>query len=216
MAKLLDGGGLLNKERVYTISFVLSSILAISAMAYSISIKMDIVDKDIKKPISVRQDTLTENEPSFKGKENEILNDKNINSKDNEVIENMHEVTEINENDVDFIENEDILSDNKDISLNNVEERTIENMPVFKVASSEILASLSLLDKEKLLVIGSKLSPLDYARIKEHLYMKDRAEGVKKAVLLLKERLSREDYKKVKDIMDTYINMEVIEKEDEK
>lgn len=207
----------MNKERVYTIGFVLSSILAICAMTYSISTKMDIVDKNIEKPISVREDTLTEKEPSFKGKENEILNDKNINSTDNEVIENMHEVIETNENDEDFLESEDILSENnKDISLNNVEESTIEDMPVFKIASSEILASLSLLDKEKLLVIGSKLSPLDYARIKEYLYMKDRDEGVKKAILLLKERLSREDYKKVKDIMDAYINMEVIEKEDEK
>ncbi|GAA0177728.1 hypothetical protein SH2C18_09020 [Clostridium sediminicola] len=199
----------MNKERVYTISFILSSILAISAMMYSLSNNKNIVHGDIKKSVSVREEIPTEKQSLFKEKEIESSNDKENNGENNEMIENIDEVTKTNEN-------EQNLSNNNDIVINNVKEKTVEDIPVFKIASSEILSNLSLIDKENLLVIGSKLAPLDYARVKEYLYMKDREEGVKKTILLLKERLSSKDYKKVKNIMDDYINMELMEKEDEK
>lgn len=209
LVKLLNRGDLLNKERVYTISFILSSILAISAMMYSLSNNKNIVNDDIKKSVSVREEIPTEKEFLLKEKEIESSNNKENNRKNNEMIGNINKIKQTNEN-------KKNLSNNKDIVINNIKEKTVEDIPVFKIASSEILANLSLIDKENLLVIGSKLAPLDYARVKEYLYMKDREEGVKKTILLLKERLSSKDYKKVKNIMDDYINMELIEKKDEK
>lgn len=205
----------MKKERVYTVVFVLSSILAITAMLYSINNKA-VVNEDTIDPISSVEKKNVEEE--YVPKADESRDSKN--GDNDTLIDEINENNEENKNvddDSDTIEKENNTSskniDNTSLD-DSIENEENEGVPVFKVASSKILGSLSLLDKEKLLVIGTKLAPLDYVRIKEYLYMDDRDEGVKNAILLLKERLSDEDYEKVKEIMDEYINIDSIEKED--
>lgn len=81
--------------------------------------------------------------------------------------------------------------------------------PVFKVSRSQIKDSLTLLDKEKLLSVASKLSAVDYEKIKE--YLQDGSDDdMKSTIKLLKERLSDKDYEKVKEVAQKFINMEAI------
>lgn len=86
-----------------------------------------------------------------------------------------------------------------------------EAKSVFKVSAGNIEKSLSTMDKAKLLFIGSKLSTVDEGRVKDYLSNKDQEEGVKKAYKLLKQRLDDDDINKVKEILEKYINIDVVE-----
>lgn len=86
-----------------------------------------------------------------------------------------------------------------------------EAKSVFKVNAGTIEKSLSTMDKAKLLFIGSKLSTVDEGRVKDYLSDNDREEGVKKAYKLLKQRLDDDDINKVKEILEKYINIDVVE-----
>ena len=86
-----------------------------------------------------------------------------------------------------------------------------ETKPVFKVSAGSIEKSLSTIDKAKLLFIGSKLSTVDEGRVKDYLSDNDPEEGVRKAYKLLQQRLNEEDLNKVKEILEKYINIDVVE-----
>lgn len=83
---------------------------------------------------------------------------------------------------------------------------------VFKVDSRTIVNNLSMMDKLKLLSISSKLSKTDYKKVDGYLKEDNAEEGVKKAYRVLKEKLNDNDMNKIKDILERYIDVEVIEK----
>lgn len=83
---------------------------------------------------------------------------------------------------------------------------------VFKVDSRTIVNNLSMMDKLKLLSISSKLSKTDYKKVDGYLKEDNAEEGVKKAYKVLKEKLNDNDMNKIKDILERYIDVEVIEK----
>lgn len=83
---------------------------------------------------------------------------------------------------------------------------------VFKVDSRTIVNSLSMMDKLKLLSISSKLSKVDYKKIDGYLKEDNAEEGVKKAYKVLKEKLNDKDMNKIKEILENYIDVNIIEK----
>lgn len=98
--------------------------------------------------------------------------------------------------------------DNK--SVNNKDDSSGGEVPVFKVSKAKISESLTLSDKAKLLSVASKLSAVDYEKINK--YLGDSSDqNVKNAIKLLKERLSEKDYEKVKEVAKKFINMDVVE-----
>ena len=81
---------------------------------------------------------------------------------------------------------------------------------MFKVSRAKINDSLTLSDKAKLLSIASKLSAVDYEKVRKYLES-GADEDVKNAIKLLKERLSEKDYDRVKEVAKKVINMDVVE-----
>lgn len=86
-----------------------------------------------------------------------------------------------------------------------------DSTAVFKVESSTIEDSLSIMDKAKLLGVATKISPVDYARIYNYLYDENSARGIINTFRLLKTRLSNSDYDKIKDIASQYMDVDCIE-----
>ena len=80
----------------------------------------------------------------------------------------------------------------------------------FKVSKNEIMSSLSLIDKGRILIIASKLSAIDYKKIQELLKIGDE-KGIITAIKLLKEKLSEKDYTKIRGIAEKFLNMEMVE-----
>lgn len=101
-----------------------------------------------------------------------------------------------------------VKQDNK--ATNDKNDSSKEDVPVFKVSRSQINDSLTLADKTKLLSIASKLSAVDYEKVKEYL-QSGSDQDIKNTVKLLKERLSEKDYDKAKEVAQKIINMDVVE-----
>lgn len=98
-----------------------------------------------------------------------------------------------------------------DDNKNNTNSNNEKDVSVFKVSKSEIKDDLTIADKEKLLSIGSKLSAVDYEKINEYLKNGNK-EDIKNTIKLLKERLSDKDYKKVQQVAEKFINMDLVDK----
>lgn len=112
-------------------------------------------------------------------------------------------------NSVNESKNEDsVKQDNK--SDSGKSDSSKEDVPVFKVSRSEINDSLTLADKTKLLSIASKLSAVDYEKVRGYL-QSGSDQDIKNTVKLLKERLSEKDYDKAKEVAQKIINMDVAE-----
>lgn len=178
------------------------------------------------------ENTNLKNKSKICAEKNNNMNLEGINEKKNKHIIQKYDKDENNKNlteDVNFNKNkrkvekiEDISTDevykkgkyNKYFYIENegIEEDMME-VPVFKVSTNVIRKELTFKDKQKLLVMASKLSSFDYCRIKKDLYCPDAEEGVKDALLLARERLSEKDYEKVKKILDRFINIDAIENE---
>jgi hypothetical protein len=205
---------LLKRESMYTVIVVISTLISVSAMIFVVSNNEKYIKSSVEKKIYI--DLNKEDYTSSETDSTKI--DTQIDYKEEE-----DNQVDISKNKDDFIqkdkENENqeklnIDTEDKVSEEYNLEEKIVEDTSVFKVSSAEIFNRLTFSDKEKLLVVSSKLSPIDYACITEYLHMDDRDEGVKKAILLLKSRLSNKDYTKVKEIMNEYINIELIEEND--
>ncbi|QGU94151.1 hypothetical protein GOM49_02465 [Clostridium bovifaecis] len=82
-----------------------------------------------------------------------------------------------------------------------------EDAPVFKVSTDVMREEVTLRDKQKLFIIATKLSPYDFAKIREYLYWKDEEEAARRIIALIKEKLDYKDYEKVKSILGRYIYM---------
>lgn len=98
-----------------------------------------------------------------------------------------------------------------DDNKSNTNSNNEKDVSVFKVSKSKIKDDLTIADKEKLLSIGSKLSAVDYEKINEYL-KNGNEEDIKNTIKLLKERLSDKDYKKVQQVAEKFINMDLVDK----
>jgi hypothetical protein len=86
-----------------------------------------------------------------------------------------------------------------------------QDVSVFKVSKWRVQDSLTLLDKEKLLSVVMKLSPVDYKKITQYL-QNGSNEDIKNTIKLLRERLSDKDYKKIMEVAQKFINIDVVER----
>lgn len=90
-------------------------------------------------------------------------------------------------------------------------ESTKNKKAILKNQDKTIDETISTKDKIKLLSIYTKLSTIDEGRIKSYLTCEEPEQGVRDAYKLLQQRLKKEDFEEVKDIMKNYINLDVVE-----
>ncbi|MDP4177290.1 MAG: hypothetical protein Q8900_02985 [Bacillota bacterium] len=121
-------------------------------------------------------------------KDNNIAADKNSDMSDNF------------NNNLNSSENNDTVDDNNEKAVS-----------VFKVDADKIQDELTLSDKEKILRIASKLSPVDYVKVKSYLESNNSENGIIETMKLLKKRLTDSDYKKIREIAGKFLNMDVID-----
>lgn len=95
-------------------------------------------------------------------------------------------------------------SDEDDHSLNN-------KIDVFKVNKYSIPSKIKISDKGKLLSIAKSLSFSDYRLLLEHIKRNDELDAAVDIFRILKDRLNEDEYNFIKDIMNPYINIELIE-----
>lgn len=158
---------------------------------------INVSENNSESKVNSDSDKLKEIKDASKG--NSEKRNNNISSKKDEIAQ-----SEKNKN-TQQINNKKILNENEKVAR-------METVSVFKVSKDDIKSKLSLADKEKILNAATKLSPVDYAKIKKYIESEDSEEGIKMAMKLLKERLSEKDYNKVREVASKFLNMELIEK----
>jgi hypothetical protein len=88
-----------------------------------------------------------------------------------------------------------------------------EKNQVIKVPVDEIVSCLSLSEKGKLLTISKRLSNEDYDKFNEYLSYKNQKIGVRKAIEILEEKLSDQEFNRIKEILGKYIDMDTVEED---
>lgn len=133
--------------------------------------------------------------------------EESIENNEYDIVENDTEDTRTeNEDDHEELEDEDKNTDSQD-----KKEAYVQKQELFKVSTADIRKKLTLRDKQKLMLLARKLSPFDYSRIKKDLYAENQEEGVKDALRVAKKRLSDEEYNEVKEILEEFINMDLVD-----
>ena len=84
---------------------------------------------------------------------------------------------------------------------------------LYKIDKNKILEKLSSDDKRNLEKITKKLSTLDMRKIKGYFEDLNDEKGVINTFVLLKKRLSSDDYKKIEEISNSFLDMDEINKE---
>jgi hypothetical protein len=82
---------------------------------------------------------------------------------------------------------------------------------VFKVSTGKIMENLSISDKVRLLYVSMQLGKENYKKVEAYLYADNAADGVLKALKLLREELAEKEYKKVRKIAGKFIDMDAAE-----
>lgn len=84
---------------------------------------------------------------------------------------------------------------------------------LYKVGKEKALEQLSDNDKKDLEKIINKLSAFDIGKIKDYYADSNEDEGIVDIFSLLKKRLATEDYKKIEEISNSFLDIKGIEKE---
>lgn len=101
----------------------------------------------------------------------------------------------------------------KDFAKENASEEVVSyKSNIYKIDKNQILKRISSDDKKDLEKILKKLSTLDMGKIKEYFEDTNDDEGVVNSFLLLKKRLTNDDYKKIEEISDSYLDINQIHK----
>lgn len=133
-----------------------------------------------------------------------VKNDDNFNNDKKEIRENEVELdNDKSEGKQDNVQRE--KTDAKGQFINTNEE---ESISVFKIDKNLIVGSLTFKEKKNLTKIITSLSMNDYALIMESIKNDGELECVKKVNSILVERLDKEAYEVVKEILEPYINLE--------
>lgn len=100
-----------------------------------------------------------------------------------------------------FKQSGEIIKNNNTKSTNESSEEEKENKYTPKLEKN-----LTAVEKEKLLTVSNKLSAVDYEKVKMWLGS-DKSQESMEALKLLKQRLSNDDYQKIKSISDEFIGI---------
>lgn len=159
------------------------------------------IDENINENIDEKEIDKSEEEP-IDLKKNDVTNkyEKDTSKNKEKKVDYKHDIVK---------KVEEVLNEEESVE-DYLEEETAS---VFKVHTSKILDGLTFDEKKQLFLLGSKLNVRDYIKIKDYLYAKDQEQGVLDAIFLMKERLSKEDYDKVKEISERFIDMDRAEEE---
>jgi hypothetical protein len=84
---------------------------------------------------------------------------------------------------------------------------------LYRIDKNEILEKLSSDDKRNLEKITKKLSTLDIRKIKGYFEDSNDEKGLINTFVLLKKRLSSDDYKKIEEISNSFLDVDKINKE---
>lgn len=130
-------------------------------------------------------------------------------------IEKETEENKENKND-DGIKNEEKQKESKvEIIYDDENKDSVANMSLLKMDSDDILDNISFIDKAKLVKIGYKLQTVDRKKIEDWvLYSPINIDGARKAYSLLKSRLSSSDFNELEEILNPYVNFDVLGEND--
>ncbi|MCY6958796.1 hypothetical protein [Clostridium brassicae] len=156
---------------------------------------------------------IEENKEIIKENQKSIVKNNESNKKKLEQQENNNKVNDNNEvnDNMNTPRDEQVNVENSRSDLKVQEHK--KKQPFFKVPTKDIRDNLTLRDKQKLILLARKLSPFDYSRIRMDLHCEDEEQGVRDAIILARQRLSHEDYQNIRNILEKFINIELIEKE---
>lgn len=153
----------------------------------------------------------------------------NVRDIDNETENNDLEKDSSNRNDIidkeesgDEINNKSKVNKDREYIINDVEgdysnkgnyslEEEEESLEVFKVDKFSIPSRIKRSDKLKLLSIAKNLSIVDYGVLLEHVKRSDELGAAVDIFKILKNKLDDDDYNLIKEVMNPYINIELIE-----
>lgn len=153
----------------------------------------------------------------------------NVRDIDNETENNDLEKDSSNRNDIidkeesgDEINNKSKVNKHREYIINDVEgdysnkgnyslEEEEESLEVFKVDKFSIPSRIKRSDKLKLLSIAKNLSIVDYGVLLEHVKRNDELGAAVDVFKILKNKLDDDDYNLIKEVMNPYINIELIE-----
>lgn len=152
------------------------------------------------------------------GEDSTVLNYKSIDSVE-ETVPRDYSSYKKNKNLESVQEDLDRLSEQSDTSMVNEAQGEFDSFnieqrkknQVIKVPINDIMSYLSLKDKGKLLSISKELTKDDFLKFEEYLKYKNQKIGVRRALNILEEKLSKKEVDEVKEIFARYIDMTTVE-----
>jgi hypothetical protein len=198
------------KYKFLSILVVLSTTVSVAAMLLSSKVQRDVnPQEDI---ILVQE----ENAKKQSSKNGALKAESSSNSKINseESIGNKSEGKKEEVNNIPQEHSFVVIDNRKAKGQSQLKQEELEypdSTAVFKVESYTIEDMLSFSEKARLLTVAAKISPVDYAKISNYLYDENTSRGIINTFSLLKTRLNANDYEKVRDIAEKYMDVECIE-----
>lgn len=147
------------------------------------------------------------------GDKHSIVNEEIKKSDDNKVISN-NEVNNHNDSYKYYSSSNSVSREsNKYISEREINDLlNEETAAVFKVNKNTIPSKISATDKLKMLKMANSLSLKDYKSVAENIKRSDELPAATDIFEILRTKLSSENYKELKDILNPYIDIDLIEK----
>ena len=143
-------------------------------------------------------------EENYEQENNEIIREEITKKEDNNIPKDKKE-DEKNTEEKEIIKNS--IKENKDIDTNKEE---MQSVKVFKVEKDLIMDMLTFKEKKYLTKIVRALSMSDYALIIESIKNDNELDCIIKINTILEERLDKQEYNLVKEIVEPFINLEIL------
>lgn len=104
-----------------------------------------------------------------------------------------------------FSDSSEVVKNDTSKSINKLPKSKEENKSISKISNSNPEKSLTAADMEKLNNTANKLPAVDCEKVKSWL-QSGKTQDIEEALKLLKQRLSNDDYQKIKTIYDKFIS----------
>ena len=95
-------------------------------------------------------------------------------------------------------------------AMSEVNEIEHEEKSILKIDRELIKEKISNEDRQKMKLIKNKLSIVDLSRIEDEMDKENEEEGIRNTLNILSRRLSEDDYKRVKIILEPYIEFSAL------
>jgi hypothetical protein len=82
---------------------------------------------------------------------------------------------------------------------------------IYNFAYEDIIKNRNTIDRAKSILLSTRISPIDYAKIENYLKEEDEIQGLHKTITLLKVRLSRKEYEIFRKDISEYIDIYKLE-----